>query len=541
MASIGNLVVNLSAKTDKFRKGMTGAQSRLKRFGATAKKVMGAGLAVGAGVAAAGIAGMVRQMGELDKTAKLAARSGFSAETIAGMGFAAEQTGSDVASMNKAFDKFSRSMGEASEGTGAASDALGMMGLNIEDLMAMNPDDRLLAVSDAIAGLEDPSLKASAAADLFGRSGVELVNVLGMGSEGIKAFQAEADKLGLGFDAAELAKVEEANDAINRIKRSIGGAFAQLAIKFSPMIASISEGILEWTGAANTATSGVSSVFDTVTSFIAEKWKWLQDGIATGITASMAVGEWAMTNWQQIAKLVFVENKLAAVAFGNQLVYIFGTVIPTSVACFADNFQSILFTAVVYTLTLFINVGKNIRAVWQAVLDFFSTGTFDPDFTPLLEGARSVIASMPDIPERIVGEVEAALAADAAALQSSLATSFDDVVGERMRALAQMQAMESATAPEPPTMPELPTVPELRGGDAADAADAAADAAKPAEFAGAIQKGSAEAFALAVRASTGKDSPVKEQKKTNGILRGMAKVMERQQDRKLKLAEQGAV
>jgi TP901 family phage tail tape measure protein len=63
----------------------------------------------------------------------------------------------------------------------------------------------------------------------------------------------------------------------------------------------------------------------------------------------------------------------------------------------------------------------------------------------------------------------------------------------------------------------------------------------PQSFAGALQKGSADAFALAVRASTGKDSPVKEQKKTNTILRGMSKVMERQKERNMKLQEQPAV
>ena len=266
MASLNKLVVNLTANTGKFNKGMSRAQSRLQRFSATAKKVMGVGLAAGAGVAAVGIAGMVRQMGALDKTAKLAARSGFSAKTIAGMGFAAEQSGSDVASMNKAFDKFSRSMGEATEGTGAASDALGMMGLNIEDLMGMKPDQRLLAVSDAIAGLKDPSLRASAAADLFGRSGVELVNVLGMGSEGIKKFQAEADRLGLGFDAAELAKVEAANDAINRVKRSIGGMLGSMAVALAPVIEAIADTLVDGLNMAahafKTLTAGAKAFFD---------------------------------------------------------------------------------------------------------------------------------------------------------------------------------------------------------------------------------------------------------------------------------------
>jgi len=499
MASIGNLVVNMTAKTDKFRKGMNGAQSRLKRFGATAKKVMGAGLAIGAGVAAAGIAGMVRQMGALDKTAKLAARSGFSAKTIAGMGFAAEQTGSDVASMNKAFDKFSRSMGEATEGTGAASDALGTMGLNIDDLMAMNPDDRLLAVSDAIAGLEDPSLKAAAAADLFGRSGVELVNVLGMGSEGIKAFQDEADKLGLGFDAAELAKVEEANDAINRVKRSFTGMFGSMAIEFAPTIKAISDGLL-------TVTQNFKTTFTPIKDFVVGTFRTVQDAIAdVGIVIgvlSADIGPACEGMFKDIPKF-------AGAAFDwvreNAV-----TMIDNLVAM-AKAFPGILDS-----------IGRNLGE------DFaFAVGLSDEklQFDPLREFRTKKLTEfkMPEFSPETKGVLS-------------------DIGGALDEAKRQREAARSGTGGDAPEL-KLPQLEEFTPGAISAALSDTTVKADPQSFAGALQKGSAEAFALAVRASTGKDSPVKEQKKTNGILRGMAKVMARQRDRDLKLSmrEQGAV
>ena len=39
MATIGNLVVNIQARTAKFMQGMNKATSKMKRFGASARKI----------------------------------------------------------------------------------------------------------------------------------------------------------------------------------------------------------------------------------------------------------------------------------------------------------------------------------------------------------------------------------------------------------------------------------------------------------------------------------------------------------------------
>ena len=72
-----------------------------------------------------------------------------------------------------------------------------------------------------------------------------------------------------------------------------------------------------------------------------------------------------------------------------------------------------------------------------------------------------------------------------------------------------------------------------------DAASVVAEAKKAEQkFAGVQAQGSSEAFSLL--AKSGQQMPqVKEQKETNKILRGMAKVMERQKERNESLQEVG--
>jgi len=484
MASLNKLVVNLTANTGKFNKGLTGAQSRLQRFSATAKKVMGAGLAVGAGVAAVGIAGVVRQMGALDKTAKLAARSGFSAKTIAGMGFAAEQSGSDVASMNKAFDKFSRSMGEATEGTGAASDALGMMGLNIEDLMGMKPDDRLLAVSDAIAGLEDPSLRASAAADLFGRSGVELVNVLGMGSEGIKKFQAEADQLGLGFDAAELAKVEAANDAINRVKRSISGMFGSMAVEFAPAIEAISGGLL-------TMMAKIRGAFGPVKDFVVIAFRTVQDVITDTATVAAIVAQNIGKIWEGMFQDIPV---FAGAAFDW---------LSENMAAMAENLLNL---AKAFPGMLD-SIGRNLGEEFA-----FAVGMSDEkiQFDPLADFRAKKLTKfdMPDFGPALSG----------------VGQDIDDALAVNRKG----RALSRATAGVPT---DTPAGDALKPGDAPQPGEAANEKAAGKTFAGAMAQGTQDAYSAIINATGNKQTEkmgqiVENGDEANGTLKDILKAIE---------------
>ena len=123
---------------------------------------------------------------------------------------------------------------------------------------------------------------------------------------------------------------------------------------------------------------------------------------------------------------------------------------------------------------------------------------------------------MPDIPARIVGDVEAALSQDVAALKSTLAVSFDETVGERLRTLDEMQKMDR----KKPKLTKPDAVAKGGGSGGGDAA-AANSKKKEAAFSGVMGQGSSEAFALLARSQ--RNSPqVTEQKKTNRYLKKMA-------------------
>jgi hypothetical protein len=62
-----------------------------------------------------------------------------------------------------------------------------------------------------------------------------------------------------------------------------------------------------------------------------------------------------------------------------------------------NNWQNLLMDLGNANLTVFQNIGENLRSMWQGVLDFIAGRGFNVDFTPLLQGFESTITQMPQL------------------------------------------------------------------------------------------------------------------------------------------------
>jgi hypothetical protein len=100
-------------------------------------------------------------------------------------------------------------------------------------------------VADQINRLGTQAEKAAAANYLFGRSGQSLLNLFSQGSEGIAAFQREAEKLGLTYSRLDAAKIEAANDAMTRLKGAGRGLITQTTIELAPAIEAVATALTE--------------------------------------------------------------------------------------------------------------------------------------------------------------------------------------------------------------------------------------------------------------------------------------------------------
>ena len=137
-------------------------------------------------------------------------------------------------------------------------------------------------------------------------------------------------------------------------------------------------------------------------------------------------------------------------AFGAEIAHFFTGVLPALFTWFGKNWSGIWRTAVDFALTVFINLGKNIRAIFSAIWEFMKTGKWDVAFTPITEGFRNMVQELPKIPKREMGPLETKLRAEADDLSAELTGDF-----EAFRAERREQLLGAGDPVEPVEMPDL--------------------------------------------------------------------------------------
>ncbi|MCL4743595.1 MAG: hypothetical protein KJZ54_15480, partial [Phycisphaerales bacterium] len=183
--------------SDRLTAGLRAAQRRLQAFGAGVRSV-------GTRIAAIGTAGLaplaasVRSFASAgDVLDKMSQRTGISVEALSELGFAAEQSGADLQTLEKGVRTLQRSINDAERGLSTATDAFSDLGLTAEQLRGLTPEEQFKLVAEALSRIEDPSKRAALAMQLLGRAGTQLLPLMQNGVRGIEELQEQARSLGL--------------------------------------------------------------------------------------------------------------------------------------------------------------------------------------------------------------------------------------------------------------------------------------------------------------------------------------------------------
>lgn len=218
---------------------MLGAQMRNVGVAATG---LGKNIATLGAIGVAGIGALSGAVGTLvtsfakagDLTAKTADRVGVGVEQFQAWRFAADRAGIGNEEFSKALLKLNTNLGTALVGKGPALEVLDGFGIKLRDASgaARTTEQILPELADKLQRIQSPSLRAAAAAKLFGAQvGTQMVTLLAGGSQGLEDMTARAKELGLviGEDAARggEAFVDSLTDlqySLTGVKNVVAGA-----------------------------------------------------------------------------------------------------------------------------------------------------------------------------------------------------------------------------------------------------------------------------------------------------------------------------
>jgi hypothetical protein len=187
--------------------------------------------------AVAGYVSSIRQTA--DASGKLAARLGMSVESLQGLQLAAQMAG--VSDLTPVLQKMSITLGQAASGAKPAMEALAGIGLSIDDLAGMSPDEQFKAIAAAINAIPDPAARAAAAVRIFGEQGVALLPLM---AQNLEEVQARMERLGAVLSADQTEAIEGMNDALTMVQATFQGIIGQVVGNLAPVVTALAEEIL---------------------------------------------------------------------------------------------------------------------------------------------------------------------------------------------------------------------------------------------------------------------------------------------------------
>jgi hypothetical protein len=183
---------------------------------------------VAAVVAPAAMGALVRRAIETaDELGKTAARVGFTTDALQELRFAASQSGVDQAKLDTSLERFTKRLGEASQGLGGAVQWFERLGVATRDSdgNVRDASEAFDEVAIKMAAIPTHAERAAAAAAFFGREGVGLINVLRDGADGLERMRKQARDLGVVMEERTIRGAEELNDRLDQLARIIGTNF----------------------------------------------------------------------------------------------------------------------------------------------------------------------------------------------------------------------------------------------------------------------------------------------------------------------------
>lgn len=256
----GRAYVELFADQTKLQRGLKQAQSAVKEFAENIQEIGDKIKAVGLATAGLGTAILAPMAGAAkvfadagSKLADMAERTGLSVEALSGLAFAADQSATDVETLEVGIRKMQQALVKSGEDAQASADAFDKLGMDVAVLQKLSPEDQFLTLADRLSKVTDAAQKTSLAIAIFGKQGAQLVPLINEGRDGITALTDRARELGLVMDGETAKKAKKLGDemsaawaVLKNVAVTVGAALAPALTSLARFVQDNVAGFTDW-------------------------------------------------------------------------------------------------------------------------------------------------------------------------------------------------------------------------------------------------------------------------------------------------------
>lgn len=207
-----------------------------------------------------------------DNVDKLSQKIGISAEAFQEWDYIFSQNGADIGILETGMKTLSSAVYDASNGSASAQAKFEALGLSVEDLSSMTQEDIFGTVVERLQEMPEGAERTALAADVLGRSAMELQPLLNQTADSTEALRQQAHDLGMVMSDTAVKDSAAFKDSMDNLTRAFEGAKNEIGAAFLPSLTEVTNGLANLIagneGAQESIVKGFSSMGDTIASAI---------------------------------------------------------------------------------------------------------------------------------------------------------------------------------------------------------------------------------------------------------------------------------
>ena len=242
-----NLMLRASAENlaSDINKGVKGAQSSTSVSAVALGTAIGVSVVAGLGAAMAGVKNVIGMAFEgldrIDALDEAASKIGITYNALQDLKFAAEMTGGSFEGMVSALAKM-----QANIASGSATEALNKLGLSAQYLKQLAPEKQFAEINQRLSEIKNTGERIDLTKGLYGKGGVELMNVINSGKAGLTEMSRQVELFGGHLTDAQRSMATMAQGDIEGLKESWGFIKDQIAVAIAPALIVITQSIVKF-------------------------------------------------------------------------------------------------------------------------------------------------------------------------------------------------------------------------------------------------------------------------------------------------------
>ena len=202
-------------------------------------RLIGSWKALAAAAGGVSIAGSFREVvNQADQIGKAARKIGVTSEALSRLGFAASRENINFSALEVGLQRMTRRIGAAQTGSKELQKVFQQLGLDVNELANLNPDEAFLRIADATRAVTNEKEQLALFFKIFDTEGVNLIRLARQGSDGIRELGDEAERLGKVFGSEFTANAEKFGDAMTDLEARFTGVKVNT---FTPVLENLVE------------------------------------------------------------------------------------------------------------------------------------------------------------------------------------------------------------------------------------------------------------------------------------------------------------